>query len=259
MQLHVRMLLLSCVPFLLALLVWGVVLSLYLQPLLDCVHSFFSANDGFRISGGLLTTFGLGALKTVIVPLIVMAALMPLMILTALLIIRFVAMPAIAKRATERHFPHLAICCNGNVGSRSRRIIFSFFWFAFLSITIAPFCLIPLLAFVLQPALWAWLIYRVVAYDVLGHHASEHERNEMLRLHRWPLLTMGVLVGILGTLPTLLWMQGSIAVTSPFLAVVAIWFYVLLLMFAAIWFQYYCLDTLAKYRAEAAVAIQNTA
>ena len=54
----------------------------------------------------------------------------------------------------------------------------------------------------------------------------------------------------MGALPTLLWLGGALSVILfPFLAAVAIWLYVLVFIFTGLWFQYYCLDALAKYRA----------
>ena len=106
-QLHIRMLLLSFFPLLLSLLVWALLLWLGLQPLINFLQSYFVANDGFRISGGVLGAVGLGAVKTVIVPLIVMWALLPLMILTALVFIGIAAMPAILGHVSSRHYPAL--------------------------------------------------------------------------------------------------------------------------------------------------------
>ncbi|MFD2273159.1 hypothetical protein ACFS07_24160 [Undibacterium arcticum] len=88
----------------LSLTIWGVALWLGLQPLIDSLQSWFVEHDGFKISGHLLSMFGLAAIKTVIVPLIAMWMLLPLMILTALVFIGIVAMPVIGRHASARHF-----------------------------------------------------------------------------------------------------------------------------------------------------------
>lgn len=259
-QLHIKMLLLSFVPFLLSLLVWSVVLWLCFQPLVDVVQSYFVAHDGFRVSGGVLAMFGLGAIKTVIVPLIAMWALLPLMILTALVFIGIAAMPVIIKHVASRHYPQLEKRRGGTLWGSFWTAISSFFIFALLWIVTLPLCLIPPLTFVVQPALWGWLTYRVMAYDALADHASPDERQEILQMHRWPLFMIGAIAGIMGALPTLLWIGGALAVAFfPFLATGAIWLYVLVFLFSGLWFQYYCLDALAKYRAERMVAITDIA
>ena len=119
-----------------------------------------------------------------------------------------------------------------------------------------PLCLFPPAALVVQPALWGWLTYRVMAFDALAEHASEAERQQILRMHRWPLLAIGAIVGFLGALPTILCLWwGALAVTFfPFFAGVAIWLYVLVFIFSGLWFQFYCLDALAKYRAAESTA-----
>src|SRR5471030_3519564 len=83
-QLHGKMLMLSVLPFLLSVAVWAALLYVGLQPLIDTLQAQFVQHDAFRASSSLLTSLGLGMLKTVVVPLIAMLLLLPLMILTAL-------------------------------------------------------------------------------------------------------------------------------------------------------------------------------
>ena len=76
-QLHFRMLVLTVLPFLLSLLLWGMVLWLGLQPLIDWLHAYFVDNNLFQSAASVLGWFGLGAIKTVLVPLIAMWLLLP--------------------------------------------------------------------------------------------------------------------------------------------------------------------------------------
>ena len=64
-QLHFRMLLLTVLPFLLSLLLWGVVLWLGLQPMIDWLQAWFVDKDMFQAAASVLGGFGLGAIKTV--------------------------------------------------------------------------------------------------------------------------------------------------------------------------------------------------
>ena len=89
-----------------------------------------------------------------------------------------------------------------------------------------------------------------MAYDALAEHADAQECKDILRIHRWPLLVIGALSGTMGAAPTLLWLGGALSVIFfPLLAAGAIWLYVLVFVFTGLWFQYYCLEALAKYRA----------
>ncbi len=250
-QMHGRMLLLSVVPFLLSLALWAVLLWMGLQPLMDRVQMLFQANDGFRISSGVLTTFGLGLFKPVIVPLIAMLLLLPLMILTALIFIGIGAMPAIVRHVGARHYPLLEKkfggSWRGSLGTTYRCfLIFIVVWFVTL-----PLYLLPPLALLVQVFLWGWLTYRVVAYDALANYASENERDQIMCNYRWPLLAIGIVSGAAGSIPGILWLGGSVisVVFFPFLAAASIWLYVLIFIFTGLWFEYYCLAVLASLRA----------
>ena len=248
-QLDFRMLMLTFMPFLLSVMLWGVVLWLGLQPMIDWIQSYFAENDGFRIAGGALGWLGLSAIKTVIVPLIAMWVLLPLMILTALLFMGTLAMPAIVRHVSSRYYPALEKRKGGSIWGSLWIALSSCSAFLFLWLVTLPLSAIPPLGFVIQPALWGWLTYRVMAYDALVEHADAHERKAILRIHRWPLLAIGAITGAMGAAPTLLWLGGVFSVVFfPLLAAVSIWLYVLVFTFTGLWFQHYCLAALASYR-----------
>ena len=102
-----RMLLLSIVPLLLSLALWGGLLYAGMQPLLDWLHALFADYGLFETSGSILATLGLGFLKTLVIPLVAMLVLLPLMIITSLLFIGVGAMPAIARHVSRVQFPTL--------------------------------------------------------------------------------------------------------------------------------------------------------
>lgn len=249
-QLHYRMLLLTVLPFLLSVAIWGVALWLGLQSLIDWLQGYFLVNDGFRISGNVLAMLGLGALKTVLVPLIAMWLLLPLMILTALLWIGVIAMPMIVKHVGKRHFPELDARKGGSFWGSLWMSGSSFVIFVLLWLITLPLSLVPPLTLIVLTVLWGWLTYRVMAYDALADYADAQERRAILRIHRWPLLMIGAVSGVMGAAPTLLWLGGALSVIFfPLLAAASIWLYVLVFVFTGLWFQYYCLAALQKYRA----------
>jgi len=248
-QLHFRMLLLTIWPFLLSLVLWGVVLWLGLQPMIDWLQAWFADNNLFQSAASVLGWFGLGALKTVLVPLIAMWLLLPLMVVTALVFVGAIAMPAIVKHVSDRHYPQVARLRGGSLAGSLSMSLGSFLIFAVLWLVTLPLNAVPLLAFVLQPALWGWLTYRVMAYDALAEHASAEERRALMRTHRWPLLAIGIAAGAMGAAPTLLWLGGALSVILfPLLAGVSIWLYVLVFVFSGLWFQHYVLAALQRQR-----------
>lgn len=248
-QLHFRMLLLTVLPFVASLALWGVLLWLGYQPLIDWLHGYFVATDSFGTASEALGWLGLGAVNTVLVPLIAMWVLLPLMILTALLFVATMAMPIIVRHVGSRHYPELEKRRGGSFLGSLWTSASSFVIFLVLWLVTLPLALLPPLTFIIQPALWGWLTYRVMAYDALSEHASAQETRDIMRVHRWPLFAIGAIAGVMGAAPTLLWLGGALVIFFPVLATGAIWLYVLVFVFSGLWFQHYCLEALALHRA----------
>lgn len=249
-QLHIRMLLLTILPFIASVLIWGVLLWYGLQPAIDWVQAFFTERDVFRSVSGTLEWLGLDTIKTLLVPILALWILLPLMVLTALVFVGMLAMPAIVNHVATRRYPELERRQGGSFWGSMWISGISFLIFILLWIITLPLTVVPPFTFLVQPALWGWLTYRVMAYDALAEHASDEERREVLRRHRWPLWLIGAVGGMLGAAPTLLWLGGAfVVVLFPVMAGISIWLYVLVFVFTGLWFQHYCLEALAQYRA----------
>jgi Etoposide-induced protein 2.4 (EI24) len=250
-QMTGKMLLLSVIPFLLSLALWGALLWVGMQPLIDYVHALFEANGWFTASGNMLAMIGLGMLKTMVVPLIAMLLLLPLMIVTSLTFMGVAAMPAIVGHVSRRQFPTLEKKRGGSLLGSIGINLLSALVFALLWLLSLPLYFFPPLALVAQVALWGWLTARVMSYDALADHASAAERVEIMRAHRWQLLVIGAVSGAAGALPGIAWVGGTVlsVVLFPFLAAISIWLYLLIFIFTGLWFQYYCMQALAELRA----------
>jgi hypothetical protein len=250
-QFSSRMLLLSVVPLLLSLALWGSLLYAGLQPLYDWLFGMFNEYGLFQASGSVLSTLGLGFLTKMVVPLVAMLALLPLMIVTSLLFIGIGAMPAIARHVSRVQFPGLERREGGSfLGSLgvnlSGIVVFALLWI----VTLPLYALAPV-ALVVQAVLWGWLTARVMSYDALSIHASLEERHAIVRGRRRQLLLIGTISGLLGALPGVVWVGGALlsVVLFPVLAVLSIWLYLIIFIFTGLWFQYYCLQALADLRA----------
>jgi hypothetical protein len=118
-----------------------------------------------------------------------------------------------------------------------------------------PLWFVPPFALILPPLIWGWLTYRVMAFDTLADLATPDERRSLLKEHRMPLLTMGVLTGLLGAAPSALWALGAFTVAlAPMLLLVSVWLYTLVFAFASLWFTHYLLAALQSLRAVPPVA-----
>jgi hypothetical protein len=250
-QLSGRMLLLSFLPFLLSLALWGALLYVGMQPLIDSVQALFEHHGGYRASGSMLAMFGLGMLKTVAVPLVAMLLLLPLMILTSLLFMGVAAMPAIERHVGTRQFPRLERKQGGSLLGSLALNLGTMLLFVLLWLLTLPLYFFPPLALAAQVLLWGWMTARVMSYDALAAHASEDERRALVRAHRRPLLAIGMVSGAAGALPGIVWIGGALisVVLFPLLAMVSIWLYLVIFIFTGLWFQYYCLQALQDLRA----------
>jgi hypothetical protein len=254
-QMNRRMLLLSLVPFLLSVALWGVLLWWGLQPLIDSLQNLFIEHDWFRVSSGWLASLGLDMFRTVIVPLLAMLLLLPLMIVTALIFIGVAAMPAIVRHVGRR-YPGLEKKHGGSLLGSLGTSLGCFLVFLVVWLCALPLYAVPPVALLFQVALWGWLTYRVLAYDALADYASDEERRSLLRSHRWPLLGIGIASGAAGAIPGIVWLGGTVlsVVFFPFLAAASIWLYVLIFIFTGLWFQYYCLEALQALREQQGAA-----
>ncbi len=246
-----RMLLLSALPFVLSLLLWGGLLYWKYEPLNDAIRALFVSHDAFQASSGLLARIGLGALKTLVVPLIAMLLLLPMMIFTSLLFMGVAAMPAIASHVGARQFPALEKKNGGSfVGSLTTNVL-SFLLFVPLWLLTLPLYVFPPLAVLAQVLLWGWITARVMSYDALAEHASEAERTTIMRTQRRHLTLIGIISGSVGALPGIVWIGGTLVsvLLFPVLALLSVWIYLLIFIFTGLWYQYFCLQALADLRA----------
>ena len=249
-----RIMLLSLLPFLLSVALWGALLYAGLQPLIDWVQALFTEHNVFGASAGMLGMLGLGMLKTVAVPLAAMLLLLPLMILTSLLFMGVAAMPAIGRHVGARQFAGLEKKQGGSLLGSLGLSLGSVLLFMVLWILSLPLYFFPPLALAAQVTLWGWLTARVMSYDALAEYASVEERHALMHRHRWSLLAIGMMSGAAGALPGIAWIGGALisVVLFPFLAMLSIWLYLVIFIFTGLWFQYYCLQALRELRAAGA-------
>jgi cation transport ATPase len=88
-----------------------------------------------------------------------------------------------------------------------------------------------------------------MGFDALAAHASADERRALLQTHSKTLLAMGLVVGLLGAAPSLLWSVGLMAIAmAPVLVPLSIWIYTLIFIFSSLWFVHFCLEALQALR-----------
>ncbi|WP_029044311.1 MULTISPECIES: EI24 domain-containing protein [Cupriavidus] len=253
-QLHPRMLMLTVIPFVLATALWGGLLLWGWEPIMATARGMLETSvlTSWIYAG--LAWLGMQSLHAVVAPLFVIALMVPLVIASMLIFISLFSVPAVVRHL-ERSYPGLERARGGSVAGSVLQTLGSTCLFLVLVIVTLPLWLFPLFFALIPPLLWGWLTYRVMTYDALAEHATAEERRTLMKRHRMPLLAIGVVVGLLGSAPTLIWVSSAALIfLFPFVLAGTLWLYVLIFIFSALWFGHFCLRALEQLRAERAAA-----
>lgn len=251
--LYPRVILLSLAPL---IVMAGLALALgyfFYEPAVDAVNAALASWQVVATLKHWLDAIGLGYLKAAIAPLVVVFVSTPVIVVASLLLVVAMMAPAIVKLVAVRRFPQLERLHGGSLwasvlGTLGATVV------ALLALLLSiPLWFVPPLVLVLPPLIWGWLTYRTMSFDVLAEHASGEERRELMRRHRSRLFAMGVVTGYLSTAPSLVWVSGLAAIVmAPVLVPLAVWIYMLVFAFSALWFTHYTLAALQDLRAEKA-------
>jgi hypothetical protein len=171
------------------------------------------------------------------------------LVLLALLLVSLCMTPQLVEWVAQRRFPDLERK-QGGPWWRALGWAMGSTLAALLALVLSmPLWLIPPLVLVLPPLIWGWLTYRVMAFDALAEHASQAERQALFARHRMSLLCMGVVCGVLGAAPSVVWASGVVFVALFWVLVpLVIWIYALVFVFSSLWFAHFCLAALAQLR-----------
>lgn len=205
---------------------------------------------------GWFDSVGLGGLRSMFAPLIVLAMATPVIVVGALLLVALFMTPSMVGLVAQRRFPHLERRHGANLWASAGWSLWSGLLALLALLVSMPFWLVPPLALVVPPLIWGWLGYRVYAFDALAEHASREERDRLLRQHRPVLLVMGVVTGYLGAAPSLVWASGALFISlAPLLVPLAIWIYAFVFAFASLWFAHYLLEKLHRMRQQTTMSV----
>jgi len=258
-----RVIVLSLLPLVLVIALTVGLGYLFWDNALDQVRAVLDSSEFVNHGWAWLDSMGLGRIKTMLAPLIVIFSVTPLIVVVSLLVVALLMTPVLVRLVALRRFPALE-------ERNGASFLHSVFWslgstLLALLATVAsiPLWFVPPLVLVLPPLIWGWLTYRVMAFDALAAHADAEERRTVLKRHRVQLLGMGVLAGYLGAAPSLVWASGVLfAAAFVILVPIAVWIYTLVFAFASLWFAHYCLAALQDLRREreaAAVVVEPAA
>jgi hypothetical protein len=249
--LYPRVIGLSVLPLVLIVALSWLLGYFYWDTTVTFVRAWLDASSWLAVVWRWLEGVGLPNLKTVVAPLLVIFSFTPLVVVASLLAVSFLMTPALTRMVAERRFTGLQ--------RKHGASLFASLWWTFFSMVLAlgalvltlPMWLVPPLALLLPAFIWGWLTYRVMAFDVLAEFASADERQTLMARHRMSFLSMGMITGLMGAAPSLVWASGALfAAAFVILVPVAIWIYTLVFAFSSLWFAHFGLAALQALRDE---------
>ena len=252
-QLHPLMLLLTLLPFLLAGILWAFLIGWGWELTVNALQQWLGSlslsswlNQVLQQLGWAEGTF---QWQKFLAPMLLGLLILPLLAMTVVSITGLIAAPLVARYVARHHYPQLELTGGlrflpGLWHSLLVTLVFFLLWVALL-----PLWLIPGLGLLLPLILWGWLTYRILFFDVLSDYASIEEIRILSLRHRWSLWALGLGLAALSVLPALVWIGGmAVFVFAPFLALLMLWLYVLILVYSALVFAHYGFYLLTQLR-----------
>ena len=233
----------------LTVLVW-VMGHFFWEPAQALIRQAWSALPGSETWVAWIPESGRHLLSEVMAPVVVIGLITPLLIVASLLMVSLLAAGPLVRWVASRRFDQLGRQSDwtwwrlalANLGLTALAGV--------MLILSLPLWLIPPLGLLCPALILGWLTHRVMVLDVLSEWASQEECKVLLQTHRWQWLTMGVVSGLLGALPSLLWSSMLwFAALFVVLAPLAMWAYTWVFVLTTLWFAHHGLQALEALRA----------
>jgi CysZ protein len=134
---------------------------------------------------------------------LVIIGLVPLIQLTALLILGVFGMPAMVDHVARRAFPDLVRRHGGSFTGSVWNSIVGVLGLALFAALSIPFWLFPPLWPAIPVAIMGWVNQRVLRYDALAEHADAWEMREVFSRRRAAMYLLGVVLALVAYVPVI--------------------------------------------------------
>ncbi|HLX79266.1 MAG TPA: EI24 domain-containing protein [Burkholderiales bacterium] len=196
--LHPRMLWLMMWPMFIALAIWGTLLWVLGAQAVLLLSGWMQ--DWIR-SGTFFIHWDLQDAIVMTAKILIFLMFIPLVWLTALLILSTFGMPAMVEHVAARRFPQLGRRHGGSIAGSIWNGVVALAGLIGLGLISIPFWLVPPLWPLIPIAIMGWLNQRVLRYDALAEHASSDEMRRIFASRRGTLFAMGAILALLAYVP----------------------------------------------------------
>jgi len=196
--LHPRMLWLMLWPVLIALSLWGTLALVFWAQLAAWLAGLINqwlSTGMFAIHWDLQDAARIGAKALILIMLV------PLIQLTALLILSSFGMPAMVEHVASRSYPTLERRKGGSFAGSLWNGVVALCGMVGLFLVSIPFWFVPPLWPLIPVAILGWVNQRVLRYDALAEHADAAEMRRLFSSRRGSLYLLGAVLALVAYIP----------------------------------------------------------
>lgn len=198
--LHPRMIWLMIWPLVIALGLWGTLAIVFWAQIALAIAEWLQSGLAYApfIGDWDFTTATLFLAKVLILVMLV-----PLIQLTALLILSIFGMPSMVEHVASRSYPRLERRKGGSLAGSVWNSSAGLLGLAGLGLVSIPFWIFPPLWPLIPIAILGWVNQRVLRYDALAEHASAEEMRRLFSQRWGGLYVMGLILALAAYIPLL--------------------------------------------------------
>jgi CysZ protein len=198
--LHPRMIWLMIWPLVIALGLWGTLAIVFWAQLALTLAQWMQQG---LAQVPFVSQWDFATATLFLAKVLILVMLVPLIQLTALLILSIFGMPAMVEHVASRSYPRLERRQGGSLAGSVWNSAVGLLGLAGLGLVSIPFWIFPPLWPLIPIAILGWVNQRVLRYDALAEHAT-HEEMRQLFARRWGgLYVMGLILALAAYVPLL--------------------------------------------------------
>ncbi|HEX4927780.1 MAG TPA: EI24 domain-containing protein [Burkholderiales bacterium] len=195
---HPRMLWLMVWPLVLALGLWGAVAIAFWAQLALKMAGWLQAGLAYAPYVG---QWDLTVATLVIAKVLILLMIVPLVQLTALMILSIFGLPSMVAYAAARSFPNLEQRHGGSFAGSVWNSVVALAGMVVLGLASIPLWIFPPLWPLIPVAIIGWVNQRVLRYDALAEHADRTEMRRVVAEYRGALYLLGVILALAAFIP----------------------------------------------------------
>ena len=174
-----------------------------------------------------------------------------LTVIWAMIFISIFGMSRINRLVATRYFPDLKSEGKLSTWQSIWHTLKWTFWFAFFWIISVPAYVLAGLGALIHGGIIARYNQKVFTLDALADHATHEEFETIAKRHNTNLFILGVVVTLLGALPTFVWVGSVVGVVLlPVTAILSVLTFTALFTYCGLAYSAYCLQALSDLRQE---------